>query len=235
MPEFLITFAKLPKQIKFVGKRGSQNFFSTTGVTGSNFQNMKPPGQRSIIPANLPLAKLVRVIFAAVIFFTAAISLSAADATNAYASWIKPWSERPVTSPALDAPLKLIVSNVRGELDEAAVTAMTPVQRLDLAYHIKVSATEVATNGGYRSYVVSNTDARTSDIRWLSPNGIWQLDGLISILPDDNSQLPPAGNRIVVQFRADGQWRIRVYDGNNLPPEAQAVLNLLAKPYRKLF
>lgn len=196
---------------------------------------MKPHGQPSVDKTSSLLVNFAAIIFAAVIFLTTGIS-SAADIapTNAYASWIKPWSERPATSPALDAPLTLIVSNVRGELD-AAVATMTPVQRLNLAFHIQVSAAEVATNGGFRSYVVSNTDARTGDVRWLSPNGIWQLDQLISILPEDNAELPPAGNRMVFQFRAEGHWRIRVYDGNNLPPEAQAILNLLAKPYAKLF
>jgi hypothetical protein len=197
---------------------------------------MKPHGQPSVATASSLWASLAVIFFGAGFFLTTGIS-SAADIapTNAYASWIKPWSERPATSPALDAPLTLIISNVRGELDAAAIAAMTPVQRLNLAFHIQVSAAEVATNGGYRNYVVSNTDARTGDVRWLSPNGIWQLDQLISILPEDNAELPPAGNRIVFQFRVDGQWRIRVYDGNNLPSEAQAILNLLAKPYAKLF
>jgi len=192
------------------------------------------PRQPSIALASSFLAKLVSRACVAVIFFAAAFSSSAADSTNAYAKWIEPWTERPVTSPALaGVELKLIVSKVQGETNAAAVAAMTPVQRIYLAYHIQVSAAEVATNGSFRSYVVS--DARTGDVRWLSPNELWQLDQLISILPDDNSQLPPAGNRIVVQFRADGQWHVRVYDGNNLPPEVQGVLSLLARPYGKLF
>jgi len=190
---------------------------------------MKRRGQFSILPLSSPLALFVRSVFVAVIFFVAAISLSAADADSAYAKWIKPWSERPATSPSLDGTeLKLIASSVRGEA--AAVTAMTPLQRVDLSYHIKVSATEVATNGGFRSYVVSNTYAQTGDVRWLSAEDVRQLDQLLAKLPEDNSQLPPAGNRVVLQVRADGQWRIRVYDGNNLPPEAQSVLSLLAKP-----
>ena len=199
---------------------------------------MKLQGKHSIIPARPSLALLVHIASAAVLFFTAAFSLSAdnSDSDSAYARWIKPWSERPAASPALDgAGLKLIVSNVRGEADAAVVAAMTPVQRLNLAYHIRVSATEVATNGGFRSYVVSNTDARTSDVRWLSPNEIRQLDELLGQLPADNSQLPPPGNRVVLQVWTDGQWRVHVYDGNHLPPEAQAVVNHLAKPYSKLF
>ena len=196
---------------------------------------MKPQGKQTISPARSRLAQQVCRLCVAVIFSVAATSLSAADFTNAYANWIKPWADRPANSPTLEAPLKLIISNVRGETNADAVVAMTPLERLNLAYHIHVSAAEVATNGGFRSYIVSNTDARTGDVRWLSPNEIGQLDELISILPEDNSQLPPAGNRLVFQFRADNQWRVRVYDGNNLPPEAQAILNLLAKPYAKLF
>ena len=197
---------------------------------------MKRDTKNAIFPSRSGLVRLVCGTFAGVIFFTAAVSLPAADATSAYARWVKPWSERPATSPALDgAGLKLIVSAVRGEAGNDVVTAMTPLQRLNLAYHIQVSATEVATNGACRSYVVSNTYTRTSEVRWLSPNGSQQLDDLIAGLPEDHSQLPPAGNRIVLQVWADGQWRIHVYDGNQLPPEVQAVLSLLAKPYSKLF
>jgi hypothetical protein len=194
---------------------------------------MKSLGQPSIISARSTVTRVIRTLVSVAIFSAAVFSLSATDATNAYAAWIQPWSQQPTTSAALDgAGLKLIISNVRGEKSVPAVATMTPLQRLDLAYHLQISAAEVATNG---SYVVSNTDTRTGDVRWLSPNGILQLDKLISILPEDDFYLPPAGNRIVVQSRTDGQWSVRVYDGNNLPPEAQAILNLLAKPYAKLF
>jgi len=177
-----------------------------------------------------------RCIFVAIIFFTVATSLSAAEVTNAYANWIKPWMEQPATSPTLNgAGLKLVVTSVRGEVDQATVIAMTPVQRIYLSYDIKVSATEVATDGNFRSYVVSNTYDQSSDVRQLSPKDFQQLDQLLAKLPEDNSQLPPAGNRIVVQIFADGQWRVRVYDGSNLPPEVKAVLSLLAKPADKLF
>ena len=177
----------------------------------------------------------IRSVFGAILFFIAGFSLPAADSNSAYACWIKPWSERPATSPALAAGLKLIVSDVRGEVDIAQAVAMTPIQRLNLSYHIQVSTAEVATNGSIRSYVVSNTDARTSEVRPLASGVINDLDDLIAMLPSDGSQLPPAGNRIVVQFRAADQGQIRVYDGNNLPAEAQAILSLLAKPYAKLF
>ena len=197
---------------------------------------MKLHGHCLILLTSSSLATLVRSTFAAAIFFTVAISLSAADATNTYAQWIKPWSERPVTSPALDgAGLKLMVSLVKGEADAAAVAAMTPLQRLDLAYHIQVSTAEVATNGSLRSYNVSNSDAKTSTVRQIAPEDFQLLDALLNRLPDDHAQLPPAGQRIVVQFLNDGQWRIRVYDGKNLPPEVNDLLQLLAKPYDKLF
>ena len=43
-----------------------------------------------------------------------------------------------------------------------------------------------------------------------------------------------AGRRVVVQTLADGQWRVRVFDGNNLPLELKAVLELLANPCDQL-
>lgn len=196
---------------------------------------MKLHGKRPGVPARSSLALLFRLILVAGIFSAATLPLSAADSDTAYAKWIKPWTERPANSPALGgAGLKLMVSCVQGEVD-AAVAAMTPVERLRLAYHLKVSAAEVATNGGFRSYIVSNTDARTSAVRQLSSEDFQLLDPLLEQLPDDQAQLPPAGKRVVVQFRSGGQWHVRVYDGNKLPPEVTDLLQLLAKPYAKLF
>ena len=178
--------------------------------------------------------RLVFNLVATVIFVAAVLPVFATDTTNAYAQWIKPWLAQPTNSPALDgAGLKLLVSRVQGEVGASA--AMTPVERLHLAFHIKVSAAEVATNGSFRSYVMSNTDAQTSTVRRLSAEDFQLLDPLLEQLPDDHAQLPPAGQRIVVQFLAAGQWHVRVYDGNKLPPEVTDLLNLLAKPYDKLF
>jgi len=197
---------------------------------------MKRPGNLPMISDTAPLAKLLRCAFVVGIFIIATFSLAAADTNSAYARWIKPWSERPANSPALaGAGLKVIVSSVRGESEAAAVAAMTPVQRLYLAYHVQVSAAEVATNGSFRSYVISNTDARTGEVRQLSAEDFQMLGLLLDRLPEDNAQLPPAGERIALQVRVHDQWRIRVYDGKALPPEVQDVLSQLAKPYRKLF
>ncbi|HEX7570700.1 MAG TPA: hypothetical protein VF492_09360 [Verrucomicrobiae bacterium] len=196
---------------------------------------MKPQGKPPVVPAVSSLPMLVRSLFAAVIVF-AALPLFAADSDPAYARWVKSWAERPVTSPALGgAGLKLVVSCVRGEAADATVTAMTPVDRLKLSYHIKVSSTEVATNGSFRTFTLSNTDAQTSAVRQLSVEDLKILDPLLGQLPDDHAQLPPAGQRVVVQFLTAGQWHVRVYDGNKLPPEVTDVVNLLAKPYDKLF
>jgi len=180
------------------------------------------------------LARLVRSACAAVVIFAAAFSLSAADSAAAYARWIKPWAERPATSPALAGTgLMLVVSTVHGEVDEAAVAAMTPLERLNLSYHLKVAATEVGTNGSCRSYLAANTSPRMSAPRQLSAENFEKLGQLLAQLPADNSQLPPAGQRVVVQVLAAGQWHVRVFDGNNLPPEVKALLDLLANPYDK--
>jgi hypothetical protein len=174
--------------------------------------------------------------FVAAAIFAATLSTFAADSATTYANWIQPWRERPVTSPALGgAGLKLIVSRVQGEADAAAVAAMNPVERAQLAYRIKVAAAEVATNGNLRTYFISNTDARSSTARPLTAGDWALLDPLLQQLPDDHAQLPPAGERIVVQFLDGGQWRVRVYDGKNLPLEVKDMMALLARPYDKLF
>ena len=197
---------------------------------------MKLLSEQSLIPAGSRLARLACGALLTGYFIIAAQPLLAADADPAYARWVKPWTERAATSPALDgAGLKLIVSCVQGETNAAAVAAMSPKERLNLAYHLRVSTTEIATNGWCRSYVVSNTDARTSPSRQMASGDWAMLDALLSRLPADDSQLPPAGQRVIIQIWADGQWQIHVYDGNNLPPEVANVLTLLARPYDKLF
>jgi hypothetical protein len=193
---------------------------------GAHFQKMR---LRNLSPVKLS------GVFAA-IFVAASIPLLAAGPDTTYTGWVKSWIEKPVTSPALDgAGLKLVVSRVQGEVEAAAIAAMTPVERTQLAYHIKVSAAEVATNGSFRTYFISNTDARTSVVRELAHEDFQLLDQLLEQLPDDHAQLPPAGERIVVQFLKAGQWQVRVYDGKKLQLGVKDLMALLAKPYDQLF
>ena len=197
---------------------------------------MKLPGEISSSPLSSRRSRWACGAVLALVFCLATPSLFAADAADAYANWIKPWTEQATNSPVLGgAGLKLLVSCVQGETNAAAAAAMSPVDRLALAYHLQVLATEVATNGEFRSYAVSNTNPQTSAVRQLSPSDFTMLNLLVNRLPSDNGQLPPPGKRVVMQSLADGQWRVRVYDGNHLAPEVEDVLNLLAKPYDKLF
>jgi len=185
-------------------------------------------------PARFHPTAFIRQALAAILFFSA-ISLHGTDVPTAYDAWIKPWTNRPAASPALGAAgLKAIVSIVTGEADYAAVTNMTPVERLRASYEIKVAATEVATNGTYRSYFVSNTDALTTHTREFSPEEYQKLNEALARVPEDHAQLPPAGRRVVVQIWDNNQWQVRVYDGNKLPPEVKAVLDLLNNPAGQL-
>jgi len=197
---------------------------------------MKLTGLPILIPTGYAWMRHVRRAGVAMIFLAVTLPLFADDATNAYASWIQPWTQSPVTSPALNgAGLRLIFSCVQGETNAAAVKAMSPVDRLDLAYHIRVAAAELATNGGFRSYFVNNTDAKTSTTRWLTSDELAEVDQLLAALPDDQAQLPPPGNRIVMQVLTNGQWQVHVYDGNHLPETVTNLFNHLAKPYGSLF
>lgn len=165
----------------------------------------------------------------------AGLGTFAADAPTFYAAWVKPWSERPITSPALDGvELKAVVSIVAGEADANRVADMTPAERLGLAYRIKVSATEVATNGVARSYLVSNTGNSSTTPRELSAAEFQKLGEALAALPSDDSQLPLAGRRVVVQTLENGKWTVRVYDGRKLPTEVKTLLDQLANPYDKL-
>ena len=194
---------------------------------------MKLRADPSLVSVRFYQANFLRVALAAMLFFTA-LCLRAADIPTPYDAWIKPWTERPANSASSGAVgLKAVVSVVTGEKDFSTVTNLTPIQRLELAYHIKVSASEIATNGACRSYFVSNSDARSGETRQLAPDDLQKLTEALAQLPDDHSQLPPAGKRVVVQVWENNQWRVRVYDGNNLPPEVKSLLALLANPFDK--
>ena len=203
---------------------------------------MKPLDGRRTAGGGIAAAAWAGRGWLALLWLATALPLLATEATNgaasdsAYAQWTRSWWDLPTNSPALGgAGLKLVVSCVRGEPAAAAVANMTPVERLKLSYQLRVSSTEVATNGSFRTYTVSNTDAQSTAVRRLAPEDWQLLDPMCGQLPDDHAQLPPAGQRVVVQFRSGGQWQVRVYDGRHLPPEVQDVIDLLAKPYTNLF
>jgi hypothetical protein len=190
---------------------------------------MNPRPKSLVIPAGMQPVKLIGTALAACLLF---LVLPAAAADSAYANWVKPWAERPLISPALGgAGLKVIVSTITGEAEPDAVAKMNSVERLNLAYHIRVAATEVATNGVCRSYFVSNTGAEANGSHPLAEADFQKLTEWLGQLPDDHAQLPPAARRVVVQTAENGQWRVRVYDGNRLPPEVKAVLDQLANPF----
>lgn len=196
---------------------------------------MKANVLRYLVPDGRTIFRCFLGALAAGVFFAVTSPAVAAEPAADYAAWTKSWVSRPSTNAALgDASLKAVVSIVAGEKELSAVTNMTPVERLDLAYHLKISATDVATNGSCHCYFVSNTGSQ-AEPRQLSPGDLQKLDEALSRLPDDHAQLPPPGKRVVVQVweKEKGAWHVRVYDGKHLPPEVKAVLDLLANPCDK--
>lgn len=181
------------------------------------------------------LESLTKRALLAFILFTAVFPVLADDSTSAYAAWVKPWAARPITSAALgDAGLKCITTTVCGEVPLSVAKNMTSLERLDLAYRIRASATEVTTNGASHCYFVSNSDVKPGSLNRLTADDLKRLDQWIARLPEDNAQLPPPGRRVVVQVLEKGRWRVRVYDGASAPPEVKAILGLLANPFDKI-
>jgi len=163
----------------------------------------------------------------------AVFPVAAAD-DPAYAAWVKPWAESPATSRWLSGMgLKLIVTTVRGEVPLSVVTNMTMLESLYLAYHLKVTVAEVATNGDGYCHFITNTGGKDAPLGRLTSKQLKQLDRWLAKLPDDGAQLPPPGRRVVVQTWADGAWHLRVYQGNNPPAELKSILGLLANPFDK--
>lgn len=179
-----------------------------------------------------------RVFLSACVFLAAACALKAEspklNSASGYARWIRPWSEHATNSPQLGgAGLKLAVTIVSGEKPLSVVTNMSPLERLNLAYHLRTAGTEISTNGLCWSYFASNTDSQQTPVRRLSAVELKQLDGLLARLPSDHQTLPPPGKRVIVQVLEQGHWRIRVYDGNTAPPEVVSLLKCLANPFDK--
>jgi len=181
--------------------------------------------------------KVIRALFV-FILLSAALSVRAADSTNSlssvadYARWVKPWADRSITnSRPAGEELKVIVTLVSGEPALSAVTNMTALERLNLAYRIKVTASEITTNGSCRSYFTSNAALYEVSPRQLSAEDLKRLDGLLLHLPDDGLKLPPPGQRIIVQVLERNHWRIRVYDRDTAPPEIRLLMELIANPF----
>lgn len=181
-------------------------------------------------------ARLLRAL-AICVLAGAVVSVSAAETAGNlsadYARWIKPWSEHTNMSSRLGAELKVVVTFVSGEKPLSVVTNLTPVERLNLAYHLKTAGSEVTANGACWSYFASNVSATEAPVRQLTAAELQQLDELLAHLPDDGSALPPPGRRIIVQVREQGRWRIGVYDRTSAPPEVQAILKLIGNPFAK--
>ncbi len=198
---------------------------------------MKQQDKRQTVGGGLRLAAFGAGMLAALTLLVAIFPATAADSdTNApapspYAKWIKPWAGRPTTSAALGgAELRLMVSTVRGEVPLSELAKMTPVERLYYSYRIKVATTEMATTGDCHYYFVSNTDMTSAPNRKLSADDLQLLDKFLAQLPDDHSELPPPGQRIVVQVLEKSQWHVHVYDGSKVPLEVKSIMNLLANP-----
>ena len=207
------------------------NFFWTTGARRSNVPLMKPHGKKDFLSAALKLPSFMGGALAALVFLLSAGALSAADSPTTYEIWVKPWTARP--APDAASP-NVIVSIVTGEAEPSVVASMTQKERLALSFHLKISATEITTNGACHSYFVSNTSTQTAEPRQLLTTDLQKLTESLARLPDDNSQLPPAGRRVVVQVWEGGAWHVRVYDGRKLPAEVKALLDQLANPFDAL-
>lgn len=180
-------------------------------------------------------AVIILTLFAGLFVAQAETATNSPAAATEYARWTKSWAERPMTNSIPGGPeLKAVVSIVQGEAPLSAMAKMTKVQRLYVAYRIRVVGAEITTNGYCRCYFTSNTDARSASLNQLSAGELKQLNDILNHLPDDHQKLPPPGKRIVVQVLENQHWQIHVYDGNDLPPQIHSLLALIHNPFYQL-
>lgn len=187
------------------------------------------------LKASIRLALFAGAFFGAIFSSLAADSVRDLSSMADYARWIQPWSEHTNTSSQLGAGLKAIITVVNGEKPMSVVTNLPPVERLKLAYELKTTGTEIATNAACWSYFAANSGTRETPVRQLSMDAFKQLNELLAQLPDDDLSLPPPGQRVVVQVWEQDHWRIRVYDRATASPEIRSILALINNPFEQTF
>jgi hypothetical protein len=97
---------------------------------------------------------------------------------------------------------------------------------IEVGCGVAADGTTVGANGQVGFFHEDCGGGRSGGYAAISDENLKKLRGLLSKLPDDHSQLPPAGRRLVVQVRSGTRVLARVYDRTDLPDKVLEILRL---------
>jgi WD40 repeat protein len=93
-------------------------------------------------------------------------------------------------------------------------------------YEVVTHGCSVSSEGRVAYFQHRFDDSKGGGYPVISKQDLEGLTALVARLPDDHSQLPSAGRRLVVQVPAGNETFARVYDRANLPEEVLQILRL---------
>jgi len=142
----------------------------------------------------------------------------ATPAPTDYAQWVDRYTDpnlkRAKTADDHPAqPPKVVITNVVNELETKSRPNVTYFKLLPNGEMWGISVSDSGVKSG-------NSD------HTLSAGELKHLDELTAKLPDDHSQLPPPGRRIMLQFIDVDHLQTRIYDLANLPDGAWEILRM---------
>ncbi len=140
--------------------------------------------------------------------------------TTNYDEWVKRFVEQPMR---LD--VKIGITTVLGEEYAAGATNQYGWDAFT-ARHYEYSST-VYMNGTVGAQAMGPHGSMGGWPPKLSDDELRRLDELLAKLPDDGSRLPPTGRRVELTVREGDHWRVRVYNGSNLPPQVVEIRRII--------
>lgn len=150
---------------------------------------------------------------------------------QAYESWVRDYRQSPLeTVDGIDPSGHTIAAS--------ALLRITVVEGDDLpidekharifgdGYLIVTYGCSVSANGRISYFRSSSSGVSGSGYPDLTSKDLLELKRLLQDLPDDHSQLPPAGRRLAIQATTAGGVVVRVYDRANLPDRVLEIIRI---------
>lgn len=163
-----------------------------------------------------------------VLLITSAPSPSSAQTSRNYADWISHYQSGPLPSAlgVAQGEIKLVITAVeREDFRRPARKPGEPIPRIPMGATLQYGCS-VTTDGRVATFLRSVGSAKGYGPRKLSEDAWKRLQGLLAHLPEDFSQLPPAGRRVVLQVPSPAGVIARVYDRANAPGQVLEILRL---------
>ena len=157
---------------------------------------------------------------------------SASQETQSYKEWISGYRRGPLqmddgTIRTLDANVGpnpvVVITAIEGDdrkPDEQTAAMFGP------EYQVITHGCSVSSEGRVAYFQRRFNDSKGGGYPVISKQDLGSLESLAARLPDDHSQLPPVGRRLVVQVPAGNESLARVYDRANLPEIVLEILRL---------